>query len=120
MPSQILEPTNAAGVSTDVTVAAGSTNTVAMYTTPNSDSLLLPSGDDFFLPDGTSFLLLSPQASQVYDKSDYAVIQLKDPAGNYHDSGMYLRHNGTFKTLGPGVWRLSKPATPREFGFQSE
>lgn len=122
MVSKILEPSTAAGTSSDVTVTAGSTNTVAMYVGISADNLLLPAGEgsDFLLPDGVSVLLLSPQAENVLGKKDYADIQLKDPDGEYFDSGLQLRHNGRFKTLGPGVWRLKKAVTPNEFGFQSE
>jgi len=152
MPSQILEPTALAGISADVTIAAGSTNTVAIFQGLSSDNLKLPDGisdfllspisdgssfllpdgvSDFLLPDGVSQLLISteqsflllPQANQsskILDKNDWADIQLKDPDGEYQSSGLQLRHNGKFKTLGPGVWRIVKPATPREFGFQSE
>jgi len=126
MPSQILEPTILAGTSSDVTIAAGSTNTVAMFQPTYgvaSGNLKLPNAvDDFLLPDGVSFLLLpaANQDSGILDKNDWADIQLKDPNGNYQPSGLQLRHNGRFKTLGPGVWRLVKTATPHEFGFQSE
>ena len=154
MPTQILEPTTLAGTSTEVTVATGSTNTVAMYQGTSLDNLKLPDGvsdfllpetttqGNFLLPDGVSrlltasgglfwmsvpdsaseFLLLpsANQSSKVMTKKDWATIQLKDPDGEFQDSGRYLRHNGRFKTLGPGVWRIVKTATPREFGFQSE
>lgn len=155
MPTQLLEPTFGEDVSTDIIIAEGSTNTVAIFqgssmdnlklpngvddfliapaTDPSGDSFLLPSGDDFLLPDGFSQLLINTslsgdlllfptanQSSKIMNKNDYALIQLKDPAGGYANSGLSLRHNGLFKTLGPGVWRLWKPATPREFGFQSE
>ena len=150
MPVQLLEPSAASGTSVDITVAAGSTNTVAMFQGTSIDNLklpngvddfllpssgtdgnfLLPDGGDFFLPDGFSLLLLADQSflvlpaanqgTQVLDKRDYAVIQMQDPEGQYFDSGLSLRHNGRFKTLGPGVWRLWKPDTAHEFGFQSE
>lgn len=124
MVTQVLEPTALAATSSDVTIAAGSTNTVAIFQGVTMDNLLLPSGtDNFLLPAGAGSFLLLPTASQsskVMDKSDYADIQLKDPDGEYFNSGMQLRHNARFKTLGPGIWRLSKPITPREFGFQSE
>ena len=123
MTSQILEPTHLAGESTDVTIAAGSTNTVAMFQGISSSNLKLPNGiDDFLLPGGTDFLLFpaANQASGVLGKNDWADIQLKDPDGEYFSSGMTLRHNGRFKTLGPGVWRLVKTASENEFGFQSE
>ena len=121
MVTEVLEPTLAAGNSTDITIAAGSTNTVAIFQGISADNLKLPNGvDDFLLPDASSFLLLSPQSEQTLNKNDWADIQLKDPDGEYFPSGLQLRHNGLFKTLGPGVWRLSKPATPHEFGFQSE
>ena len=121
MPSSILAPTALAGTSTDITITAGSTNTVAMYQGLSTDIFMLPSGTDaFLLPGGADNLLLSPQASKKMNKDDYGIIQLKDPDGEYFNSGMYLRHNGRFKTLGPGVWRVSKPVTTREIGFQSE
>jgi len=123
MPTQVLEPTHLAGESTDITIAAGSTNTVAMFQGISSSNLKLPNGiDDFLLPASTDFLLFpeANQASTVLDKHAYGDIQLKDPDGEYFSSGMMLRHNALFKTLGPGVWRLVKPASPQEFGFQSE
>lgn len=121
MPTQILAPTALAGTSTDVTVVAGSTNTVAMFQGLAVEIFLLPNGvDAFLLPGGTDNLLLPQQIDNVLDKREYASIQLKDPDGGYFDSGMYLRHNALFKTLGPGVWRIKKPATYREVGFQSE
>ena len=127
MPSVlILEPTVLAANSTAVTIAAGSTNTVAMFQpTPgvSTGNLKLPNAiDNFLLPDAASYLML-PAANQndgALTKNDWADIQLKDPNGNYQSSGLQLRHNGRFKTLGPGVWRLVKTATPNEFGFQSE
>lgn len=124
MVTQVMEPTALAGTSSDITIAAGSTNTVAMFVGDSLDNLKLPNGiDDFLLPAGAGSFLLLPDLSQSdkqMTKSDYATIQLKDPDGAYFDSGMSLRHNARFKTLGPGIWRLSKPVTPREFGFQSE
>lgn len=123
MPTEILEPTFAAATSSDITIAAGSTNTVAIFQGISSDNLKLPGGvDDFLLPDAASFLLLpeANQSSKVLDKTDYAEIQLKDPDDQYFNSGLQLRHNGRFKTLGPGVWRLKKLATAREWGFQKE
>ena len=123
MPSQILAPTYLAGSSTDVTIAAGSTNTVAIFQGLSVDSLKLPNNiDNFLLPGGTDLLLLpaANQATGVLGKNDWADIQLKDPDGEYFSSGMTLRHNGVFKTLGPGVWRLVKTASEQEFGFQSE
>jgi hypothetical protein len=120
MTTQILEPTALAGTSTDVTIAAGSTNTVAMFQGISADNLKLPDGiSDFLLPAG-DFLLFTNQSDGTLDKNDWAHIQLKDPDGEYFNSGMTLRHTGLFKTLGPGVWRLSKATTKHEFGFQSE
>lgn len=124
MVTEVLTPTALAGSSSDITIAAGSTNTVAIFQGDSLDNLLLPSGtDNFLLPAGAgSFLILGAgsQASKVMTKKDYALIELKDPDGIYFDSGMSLRHNARFKTLGPGVWRVTKPVTPREFGIQSE
>jgi len=120
MATQIFEPSRNAGNSTDVTIAAGSTNTVAIFVGTSEDNLLLPNLDDFLLPDGVAKLLLPVQLNEVFTNKDYASIQLKAPDGTYFDSGMYLRGNALFKTLGPGVWRLNKPVTPAEFGFQSE
>lgn len=124
MVTEILEPTALAGTSSDVTVTAGSTNTVAIFQGVSMDNLLLPNGvDNFLLPAGAGSFLLLPsanQASKKLNKSDWGDIQLKDPDGEYFSSGLTLRHNARFKTLGPGVWRLVKTATPREFGFQSE
>jgi hypothetical protein len=121
MVSAVLTPRQVAGNSTDVTVAVGATNTVAMYQGTSVDNLLLPNGvDNFLLPGGSDFLLLSPQGDNILSKLDWVDIQLKDPDGAYQSSGLTLRHNARWKTLGPGVWRLAKPATPNEVGLQSE
>jgi hypothetical protein len=120
-----LEPTLLAGTSAEITVAAGSTNTVAIYQGKATlgSNFKLPNGiDDFLLPGGTDFLLLplANQGSIKLGKKDWGDIQLKNPEGTYESSGLTLRHNARFKTLGPGVWVIVKPATPTEFGFQSE
>jgi hypothetical protein len=66
MPTQILAPTYAANSSSDVTITAGSTKTVAMYQGTSTDNLKLPGGiDNFLLPDGVSHLMLVPQPSRV-------------------------------------------------------
>ena len=122
MPSSILAPSTAAANSSEVTVAAGSTNTLGMYQGVSVNNFLLATGDNFLLTGGgSSFLLLSPVNNNIsLDKDDWGAIQLKDPDGEFFDSGMSLRHNGRFKTVGPGVWRIRKPATSEEVGFQSE
>lgn len=121
MVTKVLEPTTAAGNSSDITIAAGSTNTVAIYQGISADNLQLPNGiDNFTFPDATSYLLLVPQSDGTLNKNDWADIQLKDPDGEYFSSGLTLRHNALFKTLGPGVWRLVKASSEHEFGFQSE
>lgn len=121
MVSQVLAPATAAGVSSDVTVAAGSTNTVAMYTSLNDD-FLLPIGSEshFLLPDGVSVLLLPSQAGGGFRSDEVCLIELKDPVGTYGPSGMILKSSEPFKTLGPGIWRVSKPVTTSAVGIQSE
>ena len=125
MVTQVLEPTALAGTSSEVTIAAGSTNTVAIFQgkSASGSNFKLPNGvDDFLLPGGTDFLLLplANQGSVTLGKKDWADIQLKNPEGTFESSGLTLRHNARFKTLGPGVWVIVKTATPTEFGFQSE
>jgi stage V sporulation protein SpoVS len=120
MVSSILAPSTAAGNSSEVTVAAGSTNTLAMYQGSAVDNFILPTGDNFLLPGGVDLLLMPAQFGIQLSKNDWGAIQLKDPDGEFFDSGMSLRHNGRFKTVGPGVWRIRKPATSEEVGFQSE
>lgn len=121
MVTEVLAPTVLAGDSSDITIATGSTNTVAMYTGTGQSNLLLPDGvSNFLLPGGTDRLLLPTQVVHEFSRNDYATIKLKDPTGEYQPSGMVLRKNAIFKTLGPGIWRVSKLVTPTEFGIQSE
>jgi hypothetical protein len=120
MPSSILTPRIAAGNSSEVTVAAGSTNTLGMYQGSAVNNFILPTLDNFLLPNGVDLLLMPFQHAISLSKDDWGAIQLKDPDGEFFDSGMQLRHNGRFKTVGPGVWRIRKPATSEEVGFQSE
>ena len=46
MPTQLLEPTHAAGESDEVVIAVGSTNTIAMFQGLSMDNLKLPNGID--------------------------------------------------------------------------
>ena len=123
MVAQVLAPATAAGSSSDITVAAGSTNTVALYGTVDDYLSLSPEGTLFGhlnLVDGVSKLLLTVQAGDTIPSGVTCLIMLKDPAGEYRHSGLILRGSLPFKTLGPGIWRVDKPATDIKIGVQSE
>jgi len=112
MPAQILAPGTTAALSTDVTIAAGSTGTVALFTAQN-DGLDLPvanGGGNFLLPDGVSKLLLAQQLGGGIPHTTHCPINLKDPDGNYGPSGLQLTGLELFKVLGPGVWQVERPA----------
>jgi hypothetical protein len=122
MPTEILAPTTAAGASSDVVVADGSTKTVSLYTSLD-DNLLLPDGPptwngNFLLPDGSSLLLLPSQVGDVVGPSEFFEITYKDPLAVYNPSGMFLRGTEPFKTLGPGTWQVKKPVTQALVGLQ--
>jgi hypothetical protein len=88
--TQHIVATTAAASGADITVAAGSNATVWMA---------------------------KATASDVLGKRDHASIQFKNFLGAYVDSGMYLRHDGLFKVLSPGIWRVSKPLTVLSWGI---
>ena len=119
MVAQVLAPTTAAGTSSDVTVAAGSTNTVALYGTVD-DNLKLVAGGDLLLVDGVSKLLLVAQSGDVIPSGVTCKINLKDPIGEYRHSGLILRGSIPFQELGPGIWQVEKPVTSIKIGVQSE
>ncbi len=119
MPSEILAPAKTAAVSSDVTIAASATGTVAIYTAFN-DYLHLPLGGHLLLPDGTSFFLLPDQTGGDIPSDVYFPINLKDPLGSYGPSGMQLTGNKPFKTLGPGVWQVARPELDISMGIQSD
>jgi len=119
MVAQVLAPATAAGKSSDVTVAAGSTNTVALYGTVD-DYLSLVQLGDLFLVDGASKLLLVTQSGDTIPSGVTCKINLKDPNGEYRHSGLILRGSIPFQELGPGIWQVEKPLTSIKIGVQSE
>ncbi len=123
MVTQVLAPTTSAGESSDVTVAVGSTNTVALYGSVDDNLKLSAIGSlfgDLLLVDGVSVLLLAAQAGDVIPHDLVCNINLKDPIGEYHHSGLILKGSIPFKTLGPGIWQVKKPETSIKIGVQSE
>ena len=123
MVAQVLAPQTAAGNSSDVTVTAGSTNTVALYGSVDDNLKLSATGSlfgDLLKVDGASLLLLASQAGDVIPSSVTCLIMLKDPAGEYRHSGLLLKGSHPFQTLGPGIWRVKKPITSVKIGVQSE
>ena len=119
MPSEILAPGKSAAVSSDVTIAASATGTVAIYTALN-DKFDLPSGGSLLLPDGVSFFLLPDQKGGDIPHDLRFPINLKDPLGTYGPSGLQLTGSGPFKTLGPGVWQVARPELDISMGIQSD
>ena len=119
MVAQVLAPATAAGVSSDVTIAAGSTNTVALYGAVD-DNLSLVQAGDLLLVDGVSKLLLVAQSGDNIPSGLVCEIKLKDPIGEYHYAGLILRNDTPFQTLGPGIWQVVKPETSIKIGVQSE
>jgi len=121
MPSSVLTPQTAAGESSDITIAAGSTGTVALYTALD-DALLLPDiqGGYFLLPDGVSHLLLPDQEGGDLSPTDAFEIWIKDPLGTYNPTGLWLRSYESMKTLGPGVYQVRKPATAKAVGISAD
>jgi hypothetical protein len=119
MVAQVLAPATAAGKSSDVTVTAGSTNTVALYGTVD-DSLSLVAAGDLLLVDGVSKLLLVAQSGDNIPSGVTCKINLKDPNGEYRHSGLILRGSIPFQELGPGIWQVEKPVTSIKIGVQSE
>ena len=123
MVAQVLAPALAAGNSTDVTIAAGSTNTVALYGAVDDNLRLSDSGTvhgNLLLVDGVSVLLLAAQAGDMIPNDVVCPINLKDPIGEYRYSGLNVKGSQPFKTLGPGIWRVEKPLTSIKIGVQSE
>ncbi len=119
MPSEILAPGKSAAVSSDVTIAASATGTVAIYTALN-DKLDLPSGGSLLLPDGVSFFLLPDQKGGDIPHDLRFPINLKDPLGTYGPTGLQLRSTEPFKVLGPGTWQVERPVTDVSIGVQSD
>ncbi len=123
MVTEVLAPKTAADVSSDVTVAAGSTNTVALYGSVDDNLKLSAVGSlhgDLLLVDGVSVLLLAVQGGDVIPHDVVCNINLKDPAGEYRHSGLILKGSIPFETLGPGIWQVEKPETSVKIGVQSE
>ena len=123
MASEILAPTTAAGNSTDVTIAAGSTNTVALFSSDDDNLKLSAIGTlhgDLLLVDGVSVLLLAVQIGDAIPHDVFCKINLKDPSGGYRHSGLTLKGSNPFETLGPGIWQVEKPETSVKIGVQSE
>ena len=120
MASQILAPGITAANATDVTIAAGATGTVALYTELN-DNLLLSEGNgggNLLLDDG--FVLLLAQQVGGIAAGETLAILLKDPLGTYGPTGLFLNADVPFVTLGPGIWRVSRPVTTTAIGVQSD
>ncbi len=123
MVTQVLAPTTSAAKSSDVTVAVGSTNTVALYGSIDDNLKLSADGPlygDLLLVDGASVLLLAVQAGDVIPHDVVANINLKDPIGEFHHSGLILKGSKLFQELGPGIWQVEKFETSVKIGAQSE
>ncbi len=123
MVTQVLAPTTSAAVASDVTVTTGSTNTVALYGSVDDNLKLSADGPlygNLLLVDGVSVLLLAVQAGDVIPHDLVCNINLKDPIGEYHHSGLILKGSHPFQELGPGIWQVKKPETSIKIGVQSE
>ena len=117
MPTQVLAPGTTAASSSDITVTSSAT--VAMYR-PLDDSLLLEDGLGDLLTEGGDVILFETQSGDACPINDYCEIMLKDPVGTYGPTGKFLYSHEPYAVLGPGVWRVDRPAVSIPIGIQQD
>lgn len=119
MPTSAMTPTTAAASSSDITVAAPNTGTVALYRALDDGLQLEETIFELLLETGTDKLLLEAQAGEEYSVStDYFPIYIKDPLGGYNPTHWQLTAQQPVISLPVGVWQVRKSATDIAVGIQ--